>query len=148
MSISLIQGNIFSSCASVLVNPTNCIGPMGAGLAKQFKEKFPGLAESYWNYCRKGMIKPGILHLYTINSDLRVLNFPTKNHWKDPSKMEYVELGLNKFIDSYNNKGINSIAFPLLGAGLGGLDKEFIQNYMIEKLNPLEGIDIEIYVQE
>lgn len=146
MSISLIQGNIFNSCASVLVNPTNCIGPMGAGLAKQFKEKFPGLAENYWNYCRKGMIKPGILHLYTINSDLRVLNFPTKNHWKDPSKMEYVELGLNKFIDSYNNKNIKSVAFPLLGAGLGGLDKNLIQNYMIERLNPLEGIDIEIYV--
>ena len=60
--------------------------------------------------------------------------------------MEYVELGLNKFIDSYNNKNIKSVAFPLLGAGLGGLDKNLIQDYMIEKLNPLEGIDIEIYV--
>lgn len=122
------------------------MAPWGAGLAKQFKEKFPGLAENYWNYCRKGMIKPGILHLYTVNSYLKILNFPTKNNWKDPSKIEYIELGLNKFIDSYNDKSIDSIAFPLLGSGLGGLDKEFIQNYMIEKLTPLEGIDIEIYI--
>ena len=146
MSLKIIKGNIFDSSCSVLVNPTNCIGPMGAGLAKQFKEKFPGLAENYWNYCRKGMIKPGILHLYTVNSYLRILNFPTKNNWRDPSKIEYIELGLNKFIDSYFNKDINSIAFPLLGAGLGSLDKKFIQNYMIEKLTPLEGIDIEIYI--
>lgn len=140
------NSNIFDSNCSILVNPVNCVGVMGAGLAKQFSVRFPGLLASHKNYCDSGIIKPGILHFFRVDSYLRILNFPTKEHWKNPSKIEYVEKGLDKVIECYQHKRISSIAFPILGGGLGGLDRGIVLNLMIEKLKKIEEeVEIEIY---
>ena len=145
MSLVVLKGDIFDSPCNVLVNPTNCIGPMGAGLAKQFRDRYPGLESRYREFCNNGDIKPGILSLYPINYDLRILNFPTKDNWRDNSKFEFIEVGLDKFIQTYKKRGITSIAFPLLGSGLGGLNKKMIREYMKVRLEPLSDIYIEIY---
>ena len=80
--------------------------------------------EKYKELCQSKMIGIGKLWLYKSEDTPQwVLNFPTKFHWKYPSKMEYLEAGLQKFVDSYEEKGITSIAFPLLGTHNGGLDK-------------------------
>jgi O-acetyl-ADP-ribose deacetylase (regulator of RNase III) len=145
MTVITINGNIFDSPCNVLVNPTNCKGPMGAGLAKQFRDRYPGLEKRYKEFCTNGMIVPGILSLYPINENLRILNFPTKDDWRNSSEFRYVELGMNKFLKTYSRTGIKTIAFPLLGTGLGGLDKEKIKEYMISKLDPLLDLYVEIY---
>ena len=138
--------NILDSSCEVLVNPTNCIGPMGKGLALQFKNAYPEIGERYMEQCKKGLIRPGILTLHRINPKRRILNFPTKDDWRDPSKIEYVILGLDKFVLTYREKFIESVAFPLLGTGLGGLHKQTVFDLMVEKLSPLEDIRIDIYV--
>lgn len=73
-----------------------------------------------------------------------MLNFPTKTHWKLPSEYTYIEKGLQKFVDSYKDKGITSIAFPLLGANNGGLDKNVVLDIMINYLKKCD-IPVEIY---
>ena len=73
-----------------------------------------------------------------------VLNFPTKKHWKFPSEISYIEQGLAKFVNTYKEKGITSIAFPMLGTQNGGLTKEEVLPLMIKYLSQCE-ISIEIY---
>ena len=142
--IKKIKGNIFNTSCQTLVNTVNCMGVMGKGIALECKLRFPDMFEKYKEFCEKKLIIPGSLQLWS-NSKPWVLNFPTKAHWKDPSKIEYLEKGLDKFKSEYSKKNITSIAFPLLGASLGGLSEELVYKTMIKYLEPLKNIDIEIY---
>ena len=85
--IKEIKGNIFNSKCQALVNTVNCVGVMGKGIALECKLRFPGMFEKYKEFCDTKKIRPGILQLWK-NSKPWVLNFPTKMHWKDPSKIE------------------------------------------------------------
>ena len=96
-----IKGNIFNTSCQVLVNTVNCFGVMGKGIALECKFRFPGMFEKYKEFCEKKLIKPGSLQLWN-SSKPWVLNFPTKMHWKDPSKIEYLEKGLDKFKNEYS----------------------------------------------
>ena len=139
-----IKGNIFNSSAQVLVNTVNCVGVMGRGIALECKLRFPEMYMSYKEFCDQKKIQPGILQIWK-GSNPWILNIPTKIDWRDPSKFEYLEKGLDKFIKTYSEKGIKSIAFPLLGASLGGLPEEKVFKLMENKLSRLQNIDIEVY---
>lgn len=146
MGITVIKGNIFNTTCQTVVNTVNCVGVMGKGIALVYKLRYPLMFDLYKRHCKNGLIKPGKLWLYKNDNinDPWVLNFPTKNHWKFPSKMEYVESGLIKFIETYKDQGITSAAFPLLGAHNGGLDKETVKSTMDSYLTECD-IPIEIY---
>ena len=121
MTIRIIQGDIFKSDAQVITNPCNCVGVAGAGLSLSFKLKF------YDNYraCRKqaraGLLKPGQLML-TKNQTPWILNFPTKDHWRNPSRYEWITAGARKLAAIWDHHEIKSVAMPKLGCGLGGLE--------------------------
>ena len=144
-NITIINGNIFNSKAQTIVNTVNCVGVMGKGIALVFKLRYPSMFEVYQEYCKQKLIAVGKLWIYKGEpSDPWVLNFPTKTHWKLPSEYEYIEKGLQKFVDTYKEKGITSIAFPLLGAFNGGLDKDRVMDIMISCLSQCD-IPVEIY---
>lgn len=148
-----IKGNIFNSKMQTLVNTVNCVGVMGKGIAQVYKLRYPQLLEEYQKHCystnKDERLVPGKLWIYKDkDSSLPwVLNFPTKNHWKYPSKLEWIELGLQKFVDKYQEKGITSIAFPLLGTTCGGLDKHIVLPLMKEYLSRCN-IPVEIYMYD
>ncbi|QFZ54513.1 macro domain-containing protein [Oceanihabitans sp. IOP_32] len=145
MAIKFIKGNIFNSKAQTIVNTVNCVGVMGKGIALVFKLRYPKMFDLYKDHCKSKLIGIGKLWLYKGEKNAPwVLNFPTKFHWKYPSKIEYLEKGLEKFCSTYKDQGITSIAFPLLGTHNGGLDKDTVLNLMEEYLSKCE-IDIEIY---
>ena len=141
--INYVSGNIFESTAQTIVNPINCVGVMGAGLARQFRDKYPDMFKRYRKFCLSGLIKPGNLMLYK-STDYWILNFPTKNDWRAQSQIEFIESGLQKFVDTYKQKGITSIAFTKLGCGLGGLDWICVKPIMEKYLNDLP-IDVFVY---
>ncbi len=141
--IIYVRTNIFESNAQVLVNTVNTVGVMGKGLAEAFKKLYPDMFTSYQNLCETGQLDIGNLHFYkTVNK--WVLNFPTKKNWRSPSKIEYIEMGLKKFVSEYEKLGITSIAFPLLGCGNGGLDWENEVKPLMEKY--LKSLPIEIFI--
>lgn len=144
--IRRIQGDIFSSKCQVLVNPVNCVGVMGKGLALEFNNRFPEMYQDYVYHCAIGLLKPGTLH-YWKESEPWILNFPTKDHWKNPSRLVYIEHGLEAFCNSYTSQGITSIAFPELGTGLGRLSRDEVRKVMYLFLSPLSNLEIEIYYQ-
>jgi O-acetyl-ADP-ribose deacetylase (regulator of RNase III) len=145
MAIELVRGNIFNTKAQVVVNTVNCVGVMGKGIALVYKLRYPKMFDLYKEHCKSKLIGIGKLWLYKGEPDAPwVLNFPTKFHWKYPSKLEYIEKGLQKFLDTYNVQGIQSIAFPLLGAHNGGLDRDEVYQLMTSYLSKCE-IPIEIF---
>ncbi|MBO5381661.1 MAG: macro domain-containing protein [Bacteroides sp.] len=141
--IKEIKGNIFTTKKQTIVNTINCVGIMGAGVAYEFRLRYPDMYKKYIELCNNKMLNIGTLWIYK-GDDKWVLNFPTKYHWKYESKTEYLEKGLQKFIDTYKEKGITSIAFPMLGASNGGIKEEVSLNIMKKYLEKCD-IDIEIY---
>lgn len=143
MAIKIIKGNLFTSKAQTLINTVNTLGVMGAGIALEFRLRYPDMYEKYVELCKQKQIKIGKLWLYKSN-DHWILNFPTKDDWKDDSKIEYLEKGLQKFVDTYKEKGITSVAFPVLGANHGNIDEETSIDVMKKYLGNCD-IPIEIY---
>jgi O-acetyl-ADP-ribose deacetylase (regulator of RNase III) len=140
--VTLINGDIFSSNAQTIVNTVNCVGVMGKGIALEYKKRYPDMFLKYKEICNKKQLDIGKLWLYK-GPDKWVLNFPTKKDWRNPSEVEYLILGLDKFVKTYKEKGITSIAFPLLGANNGGLSKDTSLAIMKQYLNKC---DIDVYI--
>jgi O-acetyl-ADP-ribose deacetylase (regulator of RNase III) len=137
-------GDLFASGAQTLVNTVNCVGVMGKGVALEFKRRFPGLFEDYAARCQTGSVRPGEPYLYEDLFETRILNFPTKDHWRSPSRFSDIERGLDRFVEQYQTWGITSIAFPPLGCGNGGLSWADVGPLMYRKLHSLP-IDIQVF---
>lgn len=141
--ILYVTGNLFQSPAQVLVNTVNTVGVMGKGVAYTFKQLYPEMFKEYRDLCERGQLEIGKLWLYKSRNKW-VLNFPTKKHWRNPSKVEYIVAGLEKFAQTYDRMGIHSIAFPPLGCGNGQLDFETQVQPIMEKY--LKNLPIEVFI--
>ena len=128
--------SILTSQAQTVVNTVNTVGVMGKGLAAAFKKKYPGMFKAYQEHCKEKRLDIGLLWLWKA-PDQWILNFPTKKHWRNPSKLEYIEAGLEKFVAQYEQRGIREIAFPRLGCGNGGLRWEDVRPLMERYLSQL-----------
>ena len=138
-----VDSPLFQSPARVLVNTVNTVGVMGKGVALEFKKRFPDMYRQYRDHCKARRLTVGKLWLYR-HSDRWVLNFPTKAHWRSPSKTSYIRAGLEKLIATYEDRGIDSISFPLLGCGNGGLDFDAQVRPLMEKY--LRPLPIPVYI--
>lgn len=147
--ITHTSGNILEDDADALVNPVNCVGVMGRGLALQFKSAYPTNFESYKRAADRNRIRIGINHVHALppDHDRFIINFPTKRHWKHPSHPHYIQLGLQDLHMTIPGLGIQSIAIPPLGCGLGGLDWSEIRPLIESELDDLP-IDIRLYAPQ
>lgn len=136
--------SIFASAAQTVVNTVNCVGVMGKGVAADFRNRYPDMFEQYRKICAQKLLEPGKLWLWK-GSDQWILNFPTKRHWRQPSKLEWIDAGLKKFAAEYERRGISEISFPRLGCGNGGLDWNDVRPLMEAHLSELP---IPIYVHD
>lgn len=117
---------------------------MGAGLALEFKLRYPEMYEDYRKRCALGSVKIGEPYLYSkYGNHLLIYNFPTKKHWRYPSKIEWIEAGLRHFKRNYVELGIKSIAFPKLGSKNGKLEWREVKEIMLAELADIE---LEIFI--
>jgi len=117
---------------------------MGKGLAQAFKEREPDMFRSYKRICDQKALVPGKLWLWR-GSESWVLNFPTKVHWRNPSKLEWIEQGLAKFVFVYEDQAITEISFPQLGCGNGNLDWKDVRPLMEHYLSK---VSIPVYIHD
>lgn len=136
--------SLLESQAQTIVNTVNTVGVMGKGLAHEMKLRYPTMFKAYKKLCDERLLDIGKLWLWR-DPDQWVLNFPTKRNWRQPSKMEYIESGLQKFVENFERQGIREIAFPRLGCGNGGLDWDLVQPLMNSYLASLP---IRIYIHD
>jgi len=133
--VELTRGDLFASTADAILNPVNCEGVMGAGLALEFKRRYPDNFRAYADFCKLGSLEPGVLlpvPLSIVTPPYYIVNFPTKDCWRNPSKYEYIEQGLVTLEAWCWHEGIETVAMPALGAGLGGLDWHQVYNRVID----------------
>ena len=116
--IKLTQGNMLEADVEALVNTVNCVGIMGKGIALQFKQAFRDNFQAYASACKKGEVKPGRMFIFPTNKMFNpkyIINFPTKRHWKEKSKLEYLEQGMNAMVVEFRRLRIKTLAIPTLG---------------------------------
>lgn len=145
--ITYKQGNLLTSEAEALVNTVNTVGVMGKGIALMFKEQFPDNMINYKNACRNKLVQIGKMFV-TERQDSNprwIINFPTKQHWRNPSKMEWIIAGLKDLHRFIQNNHIRSIAIPPLGAGNGGLSWQEVRKQIEISLNDLVNVEIQLY---
>lgn len=138
--IEIMDGNIFNARVEALVNPVNCEGVCGAGLAAKFKEHYRDNYRAYREACNQGKITVGTLFVYQYSDyGLTIFNFPTKYEWSCPSRLCWIEWGLKALVVKLEELKIKTVAVPALGCGLGGLHWTEVEKLMKKEFKYYEG---------
>lgn len=120
--IETSDGDLLHADTDAIVNAVNTVGVMGKGLALQFAKAFPDAVRDYERCCRDGTLTVGRVRIFERSTSPRfIVSFPTKKHWRAPSRLEWIEQGLTDLVVQIGQREIRSIAIPALGCGLGGL---------------------------
>jgi O-acetyl-ADP-ribose deacetylase (regulator of RNase III) len=144
--INYVKGDILQSKDDAIVNPVNCVGVMGAGLAKQFRDKYPRMFADYKLACAKKEVKIGVMWVYfEDNNSQIIINFPTKKHWNDPSEFSYIEKGLVGLKRTLSYYHLKSVSLPKIGAGLGNLPWAEVRVEIEKHLSDLDSCEVNVY---
>jgi O-acetyl-ADP-ribose deacetylase (regulator of RNase III) len=146
--IRYTQGNLLDDQSEALVNTVNEVGVMGKGIALMFRERFPENAEAYERACQAKEVRVGRMFVTEARSLWRprwIINFPTKKHWRHPSKLEWIRAGLRDLVRVIRKKGIRSVALPPLGCGNGGLEWSQVRREIEAALSELPEVDASVY---
>lgn len=137
-------GDLFASNCQTLVNTVNCVGIMGKGVAAEFKKRFPGMFEDYAARCARKEVRLGEPYLYADLTGTSIVNFPTKGHWRSPSRLADIERGLDYLVAHASEWKLESLALPPLGCGNGGLEWTEVGPLIHSKLSNID-VDVEVY---
>lgn len=140
----IFNANINGNRVHALVNPVNTVGVMGKGLALAFKQNYPINFKLYKKACENNELQVGKIFT-TVEKERYIINFPTKQHWRAKSQLEWIINGLQDLRLFLKTQKITSIAIPALGAGLGGLDWALVKAEIETALADLTDIDILVF---
>lgn len=143
-------GDLLKADADALVNAVNTVGVMGKGIALQFRETYPECFKSYKIACQTGELTAGKMHVFAtgnVTNPRYIINFPTKRHWRDKSRLEDIKSGLKALTQTIKDHKINSIAIPPLGCGNGGLDWQEVR-ILVEAFAEISAVKILLYIQQ
>lgn len=146
--IQFTKGDILQAETEALVNTVNCVGVAGRGIALQFRKAFPDNFKQYQAACRRREVQPGKMLVFDsehLTHPRFIINFPTKRHWRGKSRLEDIDHGLVDLVETIRRLGIESIAIPPLGSGLGGLDWEDVRPRIEHALGDIQDIHTIVY---
>ncbi|MBN8476719.1 macro domain-containing protein [Sulfuritalea sp.] len=146
--ITFTQGNLLDTRAEALVNTVNTVGVMGKGIALMFKERFADNYQRYAAACKAKEVHTGrmfVTEVRELDGPRWIVNFPTKQHWRAPSRLEWITDGLQDLRRFISEHSVKSIAIPPLGAGNGGLDWADVKPLIEAALGDLDGVEIMVF---
>jgi O-acetyl-ADP-ribose deacetylase (regulator of RNase III) len=136
------SGDLLSSTADALVNPVNTVGVMGKGLALAFKKRFPDNFAAY----RTAEVVIGKMFVFERPVAPRwIINFPTKRHWREASRVEDVRAGLVDLVEQLRQREISSVAIPALGCGLGGLEWTDVRPMIVNACGTIPAVRVLLF---
>lgn len=144
--------DIFKQDADILVNPVNCVGVMGKGLALDVKNRYPENFKAYALACKKKEVRLGEMHIfknyifYESPHPKWIVNFPTKDDWRNESDIRAVTSGLIDLVSGLKRVNVNSISIPALGCGLGRLDYTEVKKEIKDAFASLKGSNLIVYL--
>ncbi|RWF24030.1 MAG: Appr-1-p processing protein [Mesorhizobium sp.] len=150
MSVTFKTGDMFEERAEAIVNTVNCVGVMGKGVALEFKRRWPDNFRAYKRLCDRHQLRPGKVYVHHEGDMLSggrrfLINFPTKDHWRAKSKLEYIEDGLVDFVAQIEQLRIKTVVMPPLGCGNGGLDWTVVKALLTDRLSAIRDVDFVIF---
>lgn len=146
MAISYMTGDLLAAQVEAVVNPVNIVGIMGKGLALVFKNKFPDNFRFYREACEKKQVCMGKMLVFKLASNPNyIINFPTKKHWRDSSKLEDIRSGLVDLRKYIEVQHIRSVAIPALGCGLGGLSWLAVKALIEQTFDGMQDCEILVF---
>jgi O-acetyl-ADP-ribose deacetylase (regulator of RNase III) len=146
--IQIARGNLLNAEVDALINTVNCDGYMGKGIALQFKQAFPANFKAYEAACKLGEVVPGRMFIHDNGGLVNprwIVNFPTKRHWRNKSRLEDIASGLSALVADVQRLGIRYIAVPPLGCGLGGLNWSDVRPLIEQAFAPLTDVAVHLY---
>lgn len=143
-NIRILNGDLLKSPMQTLINTVNCVGVMGKGIALAFKNQYPTMFADYQARCKRQEVRLGKPYCYVLPSGRRIINFPTKGHWRENSSLEQVRMGLEYMVAHLQEWGVSSLAIPPLGCGNGNLNWNDVFPLIQRSLSPIT-IPVEIY---
>ena len=149
LMVTFTEGNLLEAPTEALVNTVNEVGVMGKGIALMFRDAYPKNNAVYEQACKRREVRVG--HMLVSSNEAHwgprwIINFPTKRHWRNPSRIEWVEAGLSDLTECIRRLNIKSIAIPPLGCGNGGLDWNVVKDLIASRMESLESVDVRVYV--
>lgn len=148
--IETTSGDLLKAPVEALVNAINTVGVMGKGIALQFRQAYPQMFRDYARACRSGKVQLGKMHIHDLGSGLAVgprwiINFPTKAHWREQSRLADIEAGLKDLVGVIERLQIRSVAVPALGCGLGGLNWTDVHALIDAALGKLPDVKVLVF---
>ena len=149
MTINITKGDLLQQAdVDAIVNTVNCVGVMGKGIALQFKKKWPANFKVYAEACKRKEVVTGKMHVYhagALATPKYVINFPTKDHWRGKSRVEYITEGLKDLVNTIKELDIHSIAMPPLGCGNGGLEWDLVKGLIEDAFLELPEVEVRLF---
>lgn len=143
------SGNLLDDDAEALVNAVNTVGVSGKGLALAFRRRFPLSEAAYRAAASRGEVRLGSVLGVPADGCLDgpkwVVHFPTKGHWREPSRIEWIEAGLDDLVRFLREHHVRSVAVPALGCGCGGLSWGRVESVIRARLGSLEDVEVRLY---
>lgn len=132
MPIEFVAGDLFANVYAVqaFVHGCNCQGSMGAGIAVEFRSRYPAM---YEQYRARSKAKPrsfnlGDVWLWKADDQPWVFNLRTQQGvWRARASCEAIEHALDKMQELADVERITSIGIPRIGVGYGGLSWKKVQ---------------------
>lgn len=148
MTIKLTSGDLLAQKVDAIVNTVNTVGVMGKGVALQFKRRWPENFRAYEAACKANAVRVGEMFIVDNGGLLTpkyIVNFPTKQHWRSPSRLEFIEAGLKDLVVQIRRLNIRSIAMPPLGCGNGGLDWAEVEPMITAAFAELSDVEVRLF---
>lgn len=147
--VQIVTGNLLEAKTEALVNTVNTVGVMGKGIALQFRRAFEDNYKAYVKACEKGQVRIGEMFVYDYGALAQppryIINFPTKEHWRGSSSLEFIRAGLEDLVRVIREYQIRSVAVPALGCSNGGLEWNDVRPLIEGALVGLEGVDVLLF---
>lgn len=160
--------DLFREQNRVLVIPTNCVGAQGAGLAKVAALKWPTWSAWYKSECQAHHVSPGQVKAYCGEASQHrpqlpiLVSMATKDHWRDPSRLEWIERGLHSLealltmarqgsaLDVLHGRGLlkqgTRVGIPAVGCGRGGVDYLQVKPLIEDCAERLSAMDYHVHL--
>jgi O-acetyl-ADP-ribose deacetylase (regulator of RNase III) len=122
MTVEYRTGDLFAQGLRALAHGVNCRGGMGAGVAVEFRRRWPAMYDDYHEACRAKTLEPGGLHSWTERATGTVIfNLATQNWPGRNARLEWVRSSIEAMLVIAEQRGIAAVGMPRIGAGIGGL---------------------------